>query len=97
MNELKHFLAHLFLTISDHGNELISKLIHKAGLLSIGTGLTLGAVNDTASKVIHQTPDPWGLPDYAAIVSIVAGTTAILKHLVDVYFKVLEERRKNKD
>lgn len=87
MSNLKQFLTELLISISDHGNELISKLIHKIGLLSIGTGVTLGAVNDTASKVLHQTPDPWGLPDYAAVVSIVAGCTAILKYLVDMYFK----------
>lgn len=88
MSDLKNILAHLLISVSDHGNELISKLIHKIGLLSIGTGVTLGAVNDTASKVLHQTPDPWGLPDYAAVVSIVAGCTAFLKYVVDIYFKV---------
>lgn len=93
MNETKHFLTELLIAISDHGNEILSKLIHKIGLLSIGTGVTLGAVNDTASKVLHNTPDPWGLPDYAAVVSIVAGCTAILKYLVDIYFKFKNKGR----
>ena len=88
MNDLKQFMIEMLIAISDHGNALLSKLIHKIGLLSIGTGVTLGAVNDTAAKIMHQTPDPWGLPDYAAVVSIVAGCTAILKYVIDIYFKV---------
>ena len=88
VHDLKQFLVQLLISMSDHGNELISKVINKIGLLGIGTGVTLGAVNDTASKIMHQTPDPWGLPDYAAVVSIVAGCTAILKYMIDIYFKV---------
>ena len=75
-------LSHL---ISDHLNILINKFYVVFGWSGIGIGATLGLVNDTASKVLEQGAAPWTLPDYAAVVSMVAGLTVILKNLVDFW------------
>ena len=82
--------------ISDNVTVLIHKFLVVFGWSGIGMGATLGIVNDTASKVMTQTSAPWGLADYAAIVSLVAGLTVILKNLVDVWL-AWERRRKSNE
>ena len=82
--------------ISDHLNTLINKFIVVFGWSGIGVGTTLGIVNDTASKVLEKTPEPWTLADYAAVVSMVAAFTVALKNLFDVWL-AWERRRKSNE
>jgi len=72
--------------ISDHGNEIASKLVTWFGVASVGTGGVIGVANDTASRILD--PSLWGLPDYAAIVAMCGGITLIIKNIVDVYFTI---------
>jgi hypothetical protein len=85
----------LAMTISDHGNALVSKIITYLGLASVGVGGAIGFANDTASRITQ--PMSWGIPDWAAIVSMAAGISLIIKTLVDVYYKIKAERRKDKE
>lgn len=80
-------------TISDHGNVIASKVIMYFGIASVGTGGTLGVMNDTVQKVTGAESAAWGLADWAAVVSIAGGLSLIIKTIVDVYFKIRAERR----
>lgn len=78
--------------ISDHLSTLINKFIVVFGWSGFGVGTALGIVNDTASKVLEQSAAPWTLPDYAAVVSMVAGATVVLKNLVDFWLTMRKLR-----
>lgn len=82
------------IAISDHGNYLLNKVINYLGLLSFSAGTVLGVANQTTQKVINASPEPWGLPDYAALVSVLVGISYLLKNAVDIYFKF---KNKGKD
>lgn len=86
-------LQNLMHSISDQGNVIASKVITYLGVTSIGAGATLGVANDTVQKVISHEPSVWTLPDYAALVSIFAGLSLIIKTVVDTYYKVKNERK----
>lgn len=79
--------------ISENLNLLIHKFFVVFGWSGLGVGATLGIVNGTASKVMNESSAPWVLADYAALVSLVAALTVILKNLVDVW--LAWERRRN--
>lgn len=81
--------------ISEHLNTLINKFIVVFGWSGFGVGTTLGIVNDTASKILEKTPEPWTLPDYAAVVSMVAGLTVVLKNAVDLFITYRKAKRKS--
>lgn len=74
--------------ISDAGNVIASKITTWFGVASIGTGATLGVVNETAQKIASAEPAIWTLQDYAAIVAMVGGVTLVIKNLVDIYYRV---------
>lgn len=76
--------------ISDHGNAIASKVITYFGIASIGGGGVLGVANGTAEKVAQA--QTFGLPDWAAVVSIVGGLCLIIKNGVDTYY-TLKDRR----
>lgn len=82
--------------VSEHLSVLINKFIVVFGWSGIGVGTTLGIINDTASKVLETTPEPWTLADYAAVVSMVAAFTVALKNLFDVWLS-WERRRKSSE
>ena len=81
--------------ISDHGNALASKLITYFGVVSIGGGGALGVTNGTASKIVES--QSFGLPDWAAVVSIVGGLCLIIKNAVDTYYTLKDRRESKKD
>lgn len=78
--------------ISDHGNTIVSKVITYFGVVSIGSGGALGVANGTAEKIAQS--QSFGLPDWAAIVSIVGGVCLIIKNSIDAYY-TLKDRREN--
>ena len=80
--------------ISDHGNAIASKFITYFGMASIGGGGALGVANDTAQKIVEQ--QSFGLPDWAAVVSIVGGLCLIIKNGVDTYYTIKDRRAKKK-
>jgi hypothetical protein len=86
--------------MSEHGNYFISKLINYFGLFSFSTGTILGVANDTASKVTGASSDPWGLPDYAALMSILVAISYLVKNAVDSwinYQKFKQDQKGRKD
>ena len=85
-------LGNVLHQISDHGNVIASKAITYFGLASIGGGGALGVANNTAQKVVLD--QSFGLPDWAAVVSIVGGICLIIKTVVDTYYKIKNEREK---
>lgn len=91
MTGLKHFLTDVLMAISEHGNLLLHKGINWFGAISISAGVTLGAATDTASRIAQ--PEMWGLPDWAAVVSIAGGISFVIKNIVDAYFKIKNKGR----
>ena len=87
MSNFTDHLADWLRFISDIGNVIASKVATWFGVAGIGTGAVLGVANDTAAKVAGSGLE-WGLPDYAAIVAIVGGSTLIIKNVVDIYYRV---------
>ena len=87
-------INNLMHAVSDHGNAIASKVITYFGLASIGGGGILGATNGTVEK-IHQA-QTFGLPDWAAVVSIVGGLCLIIKNSIDAYYTV-QDRRERKE
>lgn len=81
--------------ISDHGNTIASKVITYFGFVSIGSGGALGVTNDTAQKIAES--QSLGLPDWAALVSIVGGVCLIIKNAIDTYYTIKDRRSKNKE
>lgn len=87
-------ISSVFHAISDHGNAIASKFITYFGMVSIGGGGVLGVANDTAQKIAEQ--QSFGLPDWAAVVSIVGGLCLIIKNGVDTYYTIKDRRAKKK-
>lgn len=88
MSRISHLASECLHGISDYGNVIASKITTWFGVASIGTGATLGVVNDTAQKIASTEPAVWTLQDYAAIVAMVGGITLIIKNAVDIYFRI---------
>lgn len=86
-------LNNLMHAISDHGNIVASKALTFFGVTSVGGGLAGGVVSGTAHKIAES--QAFGLPDWAAVVSIIGGLSLIIKNAVDVYYSRLD--RKDKD
>lgn len=91
MTSIKEISLHLVTALSDHGNVLLSKIVHYFGLASIGTGVAIGAATNAMDRLM--TPDLWQLSDWAVIVSITGGITFIVKNLVDLYFTIKNKGR----
>lgn len=79
--------------ISDHGNAIASKVITYFGVVSIGSGGALGVASGTAEKLAQN--QSFGLPDWAAVVSIVGGVCLIIKNSIDAYYTVKDRRQRN--
>jgi hypothetical protein len=88
---MKHALTDLLMLISDHGSIVASKIVNSIGALSIGSGVTLGAVAVSAPQVVSQQS---ALPTIAAAVSIIGGLTFIAKNLFDMW---LSWRKRDKN
>ena len=80
---MRHPLIEMMTLISDHGSVVASKIVNSIGAVSVGSGLTLGAV----ATSIPQNESFWAsnLPIIAAVVSILGGVTFILKNLFDIW------------
>lgn len=80
---MRHPLIEMMTLISDHGSVVASKIVNSIGAVSVGSGLTLGAV----ATSIPQNESFWtsNLPIIAAVVSILGGVTFILKNLFDIW------------
>lgn len=80
---MRHPLIEMMTLISDHGSVVASKIVNSIGAVSVGSGLTLGAV----ATSIPQNESFWtsNLPIIAAVVSILGGMTFILKNLFDIW------------
>jgi len=80
---MRHPLVEMMMLISDHGSVLASKLVNGIGAVSVGSGLTLGAV----ATSIPQNESFWtsNLPIIAAVVSILGGITFVAKNLFDIW------------
>lgn len=82
--------------ISNHSDLLLQKWVAAGSLISLPTGLMLGVSNNTIQKIASSAEESaskipveaWGLPDYAAIVSITLGLCGILQIFVNVYYKI---------
>lgn len=75
-------IEQMLMLISDHGNVLAAKMVNGIGAVSIGSGLTIGAVS---VSVAPQEAWSSSLPVIAACVSIFGGLTFIAKNLFDMY------------
>lgn len=80
--------------ISDHGNVIASKIVTYFGVVSIGSGGALGVASGTAEKIAQN--QSFGLPDWAAIVSIVGGICLIIKNSIDAYYTVQDRRERKR-
>ena len=80
--------------ISDHGNTIASKIITYFGVVSIGSGGALGVASGTAEKIAQN--QSFGLPDWAAVVSIVGGICLIVKNSIDAYYTVKDRRERKR-
>ena len=86
IDSITHHLSDSLRYFSDIGNAAASKVTTWFGLASVGTGATLGVTNDTMEKVASGAE--WGLPDYAALISIIGGLAFFIKVCVDIYYKI---------
>lgn len=75
------------MTISDHGNAVVSKFIQSFGLVSVGTGGGVSIAQKTGA--IQSSP----LSEWALIISIVGGCLLIVKYAVDIYFSYKRNKR----
>lgn len=80
--------------ISDHGNAVVSKGVTYFGVVSIGSGGALGVASGTVEKIAQN--QSFGLPDWAAIVSIVGGVCLIIKNSIDAYYTIQDRREKKR-
>lgn len=83
-------IEQMLMLISDHGNVLAAKMVNGIGAVSIGSGLTIGAVS---VSIAPQETWTSSLPVIAACVSIFGGLTFIAKNLFDIYLA----HKKNSD
>jgi len=81
-------IEQMLMLISDHGNVLAAKIVNSIGAVSIGSGLTIGAV----SASIPVTSETNNLPMIAACVSIFGGLTFIAKNIFDIYLAYKKSR-----
>lgn len=88
---MRHPLIEMMMLISDHGSIVASKIVNSIGAVSVGSGLTLGAV--ATSMPASQSFWTSNLPVIAATVSIIGGLTFIAKNLFDMW---LSWRKKDK-
>lgn len=86
MSRISHIVNELMQVITVAGNVFASKVANWFCFFSIGTGATLGVVGDSAQEVAEVAS--WGLPDYAALVSIAGGLAFFVKVCVDIYFRI---------
>ena len=84
--KLTEAISQMAMTISDHGNALVSKIIHGTGLISIGT---IGGAKIAEKSGISQG-NP--LEDWALCISMTGGVLFIVKLCVDIYYS----RKRNK-
>lgn len=82
-------------TISNHSDYLLQKWLAAGSLISFPAGLILGLSNDTIHKITSTTEaaaqaasEALGLPDYAAIVSMVLGICGVIQIAVNIYYKI---------
>ena len=87
MNKLSEIISNVAMTISDHGNALVSKLIHSTGLISIGT--VGGAKLAETTGVTDGNP----LEGWALIISMTGGILFIIKLCVDMYYSNRRNKR----
>ena len=87
-------ISNIFHAISDHGNALVSKVVTYFGVVSIGGGGALGVASGTAEKIAQN--QSFGLPDWAAMVSIVGGICLIIKNSIDAYYTIQDRREKKR-
>jgi hypothetical protein len=87
-------ISNILHAISDHGNALVSKAVTYFGVVSIGGGGALGVASGTAEKIAQN--QSFGLPDWAAIVSIVGGICLIIKNSIDAYYTIQDRRERKK-
>ena len=87
-------ISNILHAISDHGNALVSKAVTYLGVVSIGGGGALGVASGTAEKIAQN--QSFGLPDWAAIVSIVGGICLIIKNSIDAYYTIQDRRERKK-
>ena len=87
-------ISNILHAISDHGNSLVSKAVTYFGVVSIGGGGALGVASGTAEKIAQN--QSFGLPDWAAIVSIVGGICLIIKNSIDAYYTIQDRRERKK-
>lgn len=76
-------LPEMMMVISDSGNVFAAKFINGLGAVSVGSGVTLGAV----ATAMPNDQSFWtsNLPIIAATVSILGGLTFIAKNLFDMW------------
>lgn len=76
-------IAETMMLISDSGNVVAAKFINGLGAVSVGSGVTLGAV----ATAMPSDQGFWtsNLPIIAATVSILGGLTFIVKNLFDMW------------
>lgn len=90
-NELMH-------AISDHGNAIVSKLIVWFGVGGMGYSgaIVVSEKVQQATKTVIESPPAQGLTasDVGITISIVSGICLIIKTLVDIYYKIKENREK---
>lgn len=84
-------IEQMLMVISDHGNVLAAKVVNSVGAVSIGSGLTIGAVSASATP-----PSEWTslLPVIAACCSIFGALTFAAKNIFDIY---LARKKSNDD
>lgn len=87
-------ISNILHAISDHGNALVSKVVTYFGVVSIGGGGALGVASGTAEKIAQN--QSFGLPDWAAMVSIVGGICLIIKNSIDAYYTIQDRREKKR-
>ena len=87
-------ISNILHAISDHGNTILSKAVTYFGVVSIGSGGALGVASGTAEKIAQN--QVFGLPDWAAMVSIVGGICLIVKNSIDAYCTVQDRREKKR-
>jgi hypothetical protein len=78
--------------ISDHGDVLISKLIHHVG---VSFGIVGGAATYTASKVVSPvgvSPLTLFVLEWGGIISMVAAATLIIKNITDIIINTLRAK-----
>lgn len=63
-------------------------------MVSIGSGGVLGVASGTAEKIAQN--QSFGLPDWAAVVSIVGGICLIIKNSIDAYYTVKDRRERKR-